>query len=419
MRADRLNAVVADYRITDFLGAGGMGEVYRAVNQRSGAVVAVKFLSAGGLNAKDLARFYHEARVQAALHHPNIARLHEMLNVDGQPCLVMEYVDGESLADRIGRSGRLPPREALAFLRDLAAAVAEIHAGGVIHRDLKPANVRVTGQGQIKLLDFGIATSAHLSGLTMIGNVIGTPQYLSPEQLVGQPATAASDVWALGLILYEMATGRPPFDGATTSEIRAQIEAGTYAPPSRLVIPGSPALARGIDALVKDCLVRDARRRIGTASTLVARATALLDQGANVTAAPRRPPSPTFMTTRARAGLDAIERRWQWWAAAAAVVVLAVLFLGLGRDEAATGHGGGASGDNLQLAVEHINVVNGPADVYVDGRPIGATPVDFPGRIGQTIQIELRKIGHESRHARVTMSAEHTSTLEMIPSRTP
>src|SRR6476660_2798798 len=153
MGAERLNTLVGDYRLTDSLGAGGMGEVYRGLHLRTGQPVAVKILSAKGIEARDLARFYHEARVQSALAHPNIVRLHELVTVEGRPCLVMEYVDGDSLANLILRSGRLLPEQALRFLRDIAGAIAHVHAQGVIHRDIKPSNIRVTSQGAVKLLD--------------------------------------------------------------------------------------------------------------------------------------------------------------------------------------------------------------------------------------------------------------------------
>ena len=253
------DAIVGRYRLADFLGAGGMGEVYRATHLSTGQVVAIKILTTAEIEARWLARVYHEARVQQGLNHPNIVKLLELIDLQGRPCLVMEYIGGESLAERLERQGRLPAREALRLLQAIAWAVAYVHAQGIVHRDLKPANVRVTPDGQIKLLDFGISKSRHAEGLTQTGNVIGTPRYLSPEQILGDTVTTATDVWALGVLLHEMVTGQPPFAGGSEALLWARIDRVSYATPSSILTPPpeDAALMRQIDRLVASCLTRD------------------------------------------------------------------------------------------------------------------------------------------------------------------
>jgi serine/threonine-protein kinase len=425
MGLDRLNTSVGGYRLSQFLGEGGMGEVFRGVHERTQRTVAVKILSSV-VGARELARFYHEARVLSTLEHPNIVKLFELITLEGRPCLVMEYVEGESLGDRITRVGQLPVRDATRFLRDIASAVAHIHAQGIIHRDIKPHNVRVTPRGDVKLLDFGIAVSSHVRGLTSTGNVIGTPRYLSPEQRRNDPITPASDVWALGVLYYEMTTGRPPFDGATNAELLARMDSGKYPLVSKVVEEGTTGMLRGIDALIRDCLAQDPRKRLGSAAALAGRADALLADLSEQPAppqAPRRhlgtapvtPAKPATGVTKAIASTaSALERRWQWLAIAAGAVVVGIAALLLwGRGERVLGP---------DDAVYHIAVqgTSGRAEVFVDGHSIGLTPASYEGKIGQTIVVELKQDGYEPVREQVSLTAnEGTATFPMERKRAP
>jgi serine/threonine protein kinase len=401
MSLQYVNAVIANFRLTDLLGAGGMGEVYRGVHVQTGQVVALKVFSANAIEARELARFYHEARVHKALRHPNIVELHELVTFEGRPCLVMEYVDGESLADRIRRGGRLRPDEALRFFRDLAGALAHVHALGIVHRDIKPANVRITRQGMVKLLDFGIAQSEHMDGLTKTGHIVGTPHYLSPEQLFAERITPASDIWALGTLLYEMATGCVPFDGDTSAQLFARIDTAAYMPPSRVAgaaLEDRPMLRR-IDTLVKSCLVRDPTRRVASAAILADRANAALASMA-VTDKPHPP----------AAALDALARSWPWLAGAAAIAFVAVVWWSLVPRPGPTG----------EPAVVHIDVVEGQAEVFVNGRNIGLTPVDYHDVVGQEIVIDLRQQHYETARVLFTMTSNGNINDSMhVSGRTP
>jgi len=241
------HVVAGRYRIVALLGRGGMGEVYRADDLKLGEPVALKFLPERIARDGDaLARLHREVRTARGVAHPNVCRVFDVGEVDGESFLTMEYVDGEDLASLLRRIGRLPPDKALEIARQLCAGLAAAHARGVLHRDLKPANVMLDGSGRAKLTDFGLAAATEELGR---GDAFeGTPAYMAPEQLEGREVTAKSDLYALGLVLYELFTGRRPFAGAGRAEIR-RLQTET-APPT----PSS--LAEGIDALTERAILR-------------------------------------------------------------------------------------------------------------------------------------------------------------------
>ncbi len=267
------------YEITAPLGAGGMGEVYRARDPRLGRDVAIKVLPlALTANAESRARFEREARTISSLNHPHICTLHDIGREGDTDYLVMELIEGETLAARLAR-GPLAPPDVLKFGAQIADALDRAHRAGVIHRDLKPGNVMVTKSGA-KLMDFGLAratglaaTPASASGATMApsptiagpltaeGSVVGTFQYMAPEQLEGREADARSDLWALGCLLYEMATGKRAFDGATQASVISAIMRDMPRPMVELVPMSPPALDRLVGAL----LAKDPDERVQTA----------------------------------------------------------------------------------------------------------------------------------------------------------
>jgi eukaryotic-like serine/threonine-protein kinase len=202
------------YRLEARIGSGGMSTVYRALDVTLERRVAVKLMNREVATDSDqLERFRREARAVAQLSHPHIVGVIDAGEDDGRPYIVLEYVEGETLKDRIRRQGRLPIAEAIAYAIEIAHALGAAHARHIIHRDVKPQNVLIDEEGSAKVTDFGIARTLEEDGLTADGRVLGTTDYVSPEQALGQPVTGQSDLYSLGIVLYEMLTGEVPFTG--------------------------------------------------------------------------------------------------------------------------------------------------------------------------------------------------------------
>jgi hypothetical protein len=253
------------YRVVALAGRGGMGEVYRAEDLRLSQVVAIKFLPETlSQDPTALARFHSEVRIARQVSHPNICRVFDIGDVDGVPFLSMEYVDGEDLASVVRRIGRLSPDKAVEVARQICAGLAAAHERGVIHRDLKPANVMLDGAGKIRVMDFGLAgIAAAIQGADVRA---GTPAYMAPEQLAGKEVTAKSDIYSLGLILYEILTGKRAFEAATLAELIKIREEGTITNPSTLVRELDPLIER----VILRCLDRDPALRPASALQVAA-----------------------------------------------------------------------------------------------------------------------------------------------------
>jgi serine/threonine-protein kinase len=266
-----IGKTIAHYRATTRLGAGGMGEVYRATDARLGREVALKVLRDDfAQDAEGRARFEREARLLAGLQHSNIAVVHGFEEAEGVRALVMELVEGPTLADRVAQ-GPLPLEEALPIARQVAEALEYAHDRGIVHRDLKPANVKLTPDGVVKVLDFGLAkaleresaprdtgTSPTLSvASTAAGVILGTAAYMSPEQARGRAVDRRTDIWAFGCLVYELLSGRRAFAGDTVTDTLAAI---LHVEPDWSVLPGTtPATLR---QLLRRCLEKDQRRRL-------------------------------------------------------------------------------------------------------------------------------------------------------------
>jgi Tol biopolymer transport system component len=259
---------VGNYDVIAPLGTGGMGEVYRARDARLGRDVAVKILPRAFTSDPDrLARFAREARVLASLNHPHIAGIYGVEAIGEAPALVLELVDGPTLAERIS-AGRLPVHEALDIARQVADALAAAHEKGIVHRDLKPANVKLTSAGVVKVLDFGLAKASEGEGgagvlaqspviTVTAGIILGTAAYMSPEQARGKPVDKRSDNWAFGCVLYEMLTAHKAFEADTVSDTTAAIL--TREPNWRALPAATPATVR---RLLRRCLEKDVNRRL-------------------------------------------------------------------------------------------------------------------------------------------------------------
>src|SRR6202453_4765096 len=302
--------VFGPYRVIEKIGAGGMGDVYRALDTRLEREVALKLISDSFLVSEPGAgspsppgtphsrvhlsheRFLREARAAATLNHPSICGIHDVGEQDGQPYLVMELLRGETLKQYLTHQ-KLSPAEVLTLGQQAASALAAAHARGIIHRDIKPANLFVVESGrdrkQLKILDFGLAkkqgaeaspdsryfdpqnttatgTATGLMDLTTPGSTVGTAAYMSPEQAKGDPLDARTDLFSLGSVLFEMATGQPPFGGRSTAEVFAALLMKD--PPA--VSSLNPAMPSALDPIVARLLAKDRNQRYGSAEELLA-----------------------------------------------------------------------------------------------------------------------------------------------------
>jgi hypothetical protein len=257
--------VAERYRIVAMAGRGGMGEVYRAEDLKLSQVVAIKMLPESlSQDAGALARFHSEVRIARQVSHPNVCRVFDIGEVDGIPFLSMEYVDGEDLASVVRRIGRLSPDKAIEVTRQICAGLAAAHERGVVHRDLKPANVMLDGAGKIRIMDFGLAgIAASIQGADVRA---GTPAYMAPEQLSGKEVTVKSDLYSLGLIIYEILTGKRAFEAQTLPELIKLRETGTITNPSTLVRDLDPLVER----VILRCLERDPASRPASALQVAA-----------------------------------------------------------------------------------------------------------------------------------------------------
>ncbi len=344
---------IGSYPIERELGRGGMGVVYLARDVKLDRAIAIKVLPEGfSADPERLARFEREAKILASLNHPNIAGIHAIEQVDGQAFLALQYVDGDTLAQRIAR-GPLPIDECLDICRQIASAVEAAHENGVVHRDLKPSNVKITPGGEVKVLDFGLAkggptTSASGSDLshsptltyaaTGVGVILGTAAYMSPEQARGKPVDKRTDIWSFGCILYECLTGEQLFSGETISDTIARI---LEREPNWSALPAAtPATVRH---LLQRCLEKDPKKRlrdIGDARLELEEALASRSSGAKLAAAPAGVPA-------APAGARGIP----WWTVVIGAAIGAVLALILWNIGSGARHGSRAG-----TGVAHLSV---------------------------------------------------------------
>lgn len=247
------------YRIVELLGKGGMGEVYRADDLKLSQTIALKFLTRGTGDAADLARFHNEVRVARLVAHPNVCRVYDIGEIDGLPFISLEYVDGAPLTSLLAQIGRLSADKAVDIARQLCYGLHAIHEQGLLHRDLKPANVMIDSRGRVRITDFGLAGAAE--DLLRTGERAGTPAYMAPEQIVGRGVSVRSDIYALGLVLYELFTGRRVFEAATWGDYIRAHQSEPPRPPSLHVTDLDPVVER----VILRCLEKDPQRRPASA----------------------------------------------------------------------------------------------------------------------------------------------------------
>jgi eukaryotic-like serine/threonine-protein kinase len=297
-----VQTVAGRYEVERTLGGGGMAVVYLARDGELGRPVALKVLADNLADDTELrGRFVREARLAARLSHPNVVRVYDAGEEDGRPYIVMECVEGESLAELLRREGPLPADRVADLGAQACAGLEHAHRAGLVHRDVKPANLLLTEDGTLKVADFGIAHAVGGTRVTEVGTVLGTAAYLSPEQALGEVVTPASDIYSLGTCLYELVAGEPPYGHETLGELFSRREAG---PPPRLA--GVPPR---LQAAIMRCLERDPRDRPGSAAELAR----------SLAASP-----PTAATEVTRFDVT-VRRRTLVWAVALVVVILAAV----------------------------------------------------------------------------------------------
>jgi serine/threonine-protein kinase len=271
------------YRLDEHIAGGGMGDVWKGTDEVLGRTVAVKVLLSALVAEPGFAqRFRDEARTMATINHPGVVNVYDYGSDQGITYLIMEFVEGDALSKTLTRVGRLTPGRTMSLIAQAADALQAAHDKGIVHRDVKPANLMVRPNGTLVLTDFGIARSAQASQLTAVGSVLGTASYISPEQASGHLATAASDVYALGVVAYQCLSGRRPFEGGSPIEIALQHIDGV--PP-----PLPPDIPNPVRALVDRCLAKSPAARWPSASALAA-AARLAANGQSVPAAPATRP---------------------------------------------------------------------------------------------------------------------------------
>lgn len=419
-----VNSTIGEYRITGFLGAGGMGEVYHAEHSRLGRAAAVKVLTHTTGSDGLLERFFNEARIQSSLRHPNVATLYDFTEVQGQPCIIMEYIDGQTLSERIRPSGPMPLAETVYVFQAIVEAIAYIHDNGVVHRDIKSNNIKVGSNGEVKLLDFGIAKSEASQQLTATGSVIGTLEYLSPEQVMGGVADARSDIWALGVLLYEMAVGRVPFEAITIGELCRKIQKVEYTPAAVL----NPAVPREITTIINRCLRKNPSDRYRVARDLLEDTKRLHSLVTNpglsgIVTGGRRPFNQTL-----KIALTSVDRKF---IVVAGVSVLLVALIAGGiyllalpsstdkispaasegfpesqsHDSETTSVSESAVSDSEERSIT-VDVVGGKARVYRDGTFLCETPCPISARIGDTLNVELKRDGFKPLSESFSVTAQ-------------
>jgi eukaryotic-like serine/threonine-protein kinase len=353
------------YLIEDTLGHGGMAVVYLARDAELGRPVALKLLAENLAGEGDVRkRFVREAQLAARLSHPNVVHVYDAGEDDGRPFIVMEYVPGETLAQILDRRRNLPTSEATALARQAALGLQHAHEAGLVHRDVKPQNLLVREDGALKIADFGIARAAEISRLTQLGTVLGTASYIAPEQALGEQVGPQADIYSLGAVLYQLLTGRLPYEFASLAELAEKQRSGTIFPVRDL----EPTVPDEVEALVMRCLARDPRFRPASAGELAGALAAEphADESSTLASAPTMPlPARVFRSVPRRS-------TWIW-------ITLAVAFLAVALTLGLTQIGGSGSSPPE------------PAAPRVQPIPPGATPADEARNLSRWLRANARR----------------------------
>lgn len=393
---------ISGYKILERIGVGGMGEVYKAFHPGLNRLAAVKLL----FQKEHAERFKNEAYIQSSVSHPNIARLYEYTVTGDMPCIIMEFVEGITLDAYIFRQGRINNAETKKILRQIVSALKYLHQQNILHRDIKPQNFKIEKDGTVKMLDFGISKSKYTPKLTQMGFVVGTTEYMAPEQF-DHKVEKASDIWSLGVMAYEMLTGHLPFQSDNQLLLRSQISKGKFTDPKILV----PQISAELMGIIERCLKSNPSGR-PTAEEIES-----LLSGEEVK---KRISNPSLPSVK-------IPQQAQWiYGIAFLVIVIALVFIissGPGSSSAVL-----PSQDTITNEVENnnpvrkeekptvreeklkINVpsVNNAVIVMPDGsiRPL---PAEFMGKEGESIEFTIRAEGYEDKKVKLMFTPRRTT----------
>ncbi|MGD8535663.1 MAG: protein kinase [Candidatus Aminicenantes bacterium] len=271
---DRGTVLASRYEIIELLGRGGMGNVYRVVDKKINEEIALKFLNPAIADEKMIERFKNELKFARKISHKNICRMYDLDDFEGTPYITMEYVTGEDLRNMIKMTGQLSVGRAISIAKQVCEGLAEAHRLGIVHRDLKPRNIMIDKEGNARIMDFGIARSIKVKGITRVGSIIGTPEYMSPEQVKGEKVDHRSDIYSLGIILFEMMTGQVPFEGDTSLSIALKHEKEIPPDPREF----NAQIPKELSRVILRCLEKEKERRFQGAGELFSELTKIEEE---------------------------------------------------------------------------------------------------------------------------------------------
>jgi len=383
---------IAGYRLTIRLGSGGMGDVYKAYNATLNRTAAIKML-----HQKEMGdRFRNEAYIQSSVSHPNIARLYEYLVTGETACIIMEFVEGDPLDVYLHRRGKLSNEETENIVKQIAAALAYLHSKDILHRDIKPQNFKVQPNGIITMLDFGIAKNKYTPKLTQQGYMVGTTEYMAPEQF-RQQVEKKSDIWSLGVLAYELITGHMPFGADNAVTMRFKIEKGDYTKPRILI----PTVSAKLNTVIEKCLQVNPLSRISAAGVEM-----LLGDKKTQSALKSKTTTPIQLKVSRKTGMIAV--------AVVLIIAVAITILN-GSDEKPLGEGLPGekdntvqkSSENQKLTIDVPNATNAYI-VFPDGST-EKLPYDISGKEGENFEFTLRADGYESKKIEVPITVGRKS----------
>lgn len=388
---------ISGYKILERIGIGGMGEVYKAFHPGLGRVAAVKLL----FQKEHAERFKNEAYIQSSVNHPNIARLYEYTTSGEMPCIIMEYVEGISLDSYIFRQGRISNEETERILKQIASALKYLHKQNILHRDIKPQNFKIEKDGTVKMLDFGISKSKYTPKLTKMGFVVGTTEYMAPEQF-DHKVEKASDIWSLGVMAYEMLTGHLPFQSDNQLLLRSQISKAKFTDPKILV----PQISETLMGVIERCL------RTNPSSRLSAEEIENVLEG---------------KLARKKAGNHSISisynPQWLFGIFVVAVIIALVIFMSTGsgyssvllpaHDTVTPNEEVNSQQTNNGATRKEMVRVNVPsvenAVVIMPDGSVKQIPAEFNGNEGESIEFTIRAEGYEDKKVKLVFSPRRTT----------